>query len=363
MKKIIPLIIFVFTTLGIFAQCDELFISEYVEGGNNNKAIELYNPTNAAIDLSAYSVGRFSNGSSSYTGIELPSATIAAYGTYTIVLDKTDPNGTGQEYPVWDGFQVWDYCTDLTTGDTLLYSDGDTIFCVQFDENNGFLPFYGTEYNDFLDLQGKADVFLCPIYDVNNAMYFNGNDAVALVKGLTIAGDASNIIDVVGIIFDQTMTSSAGGTSWLDAAGNELTRDQTLSRKPYVKDGSGPIISGQDTFAYVQYNVFGKNNFYGLGEHECECDPDYIVATQELNQIAFNIFPNPTTNELVIEAAENIERVEIYNLLGEKMMEQNYGQGASNKTNILVGKLEAGMYVISLFFDGDHQSAQKFIKR
>ena len=31
----------------------ELFISEYVEGTSNNKAIEIYNPTGAAVDLAA----------------------------------------------------------------------------------------------------------------------------------------------------------------------------------------------------------------------------------------------------------------------------------------------------------------------
>jgi hypothetical protein len=360
MKKIIPLIIFVFTTLGLFAQCDELFISQYVEGRNNNKALELYNPTDAAIELSDYSVGRFSNGGTTYAGIEIPSATIAAYGTYVIVLEKLDPNGTGQEYPIWDGFQVWDYCTDSDTGDTLLYTSGDTIFCVQFDENNGFLPFYGTEYHEFLDLQGKADVFLCPSYPVNNAMYFNGDDAVALVKGITVAGDGSNIIDVIGEIGDPDVDAA---NSWFNAAGDELTRNQTLQRKPNVKLGTGAIVYGQDTFAYVQYNLLGYNDFYGLGEHECECDPDYVSATQDLNQITFSMFPNPTSDELVIEAAEQIERVEIYNILGERMLTQNYGTDASTKTNILVGKLEAGIYVISLFFDGDHQSTQKFIKR
>lgn len=44
------------------AQCDDIFISEYVEGWSNNKAIELYNPTDAAIDLSDYRLERYSNG-------------------------------------------------------------------------------------------------------------------------------------------------------------------------------------------------------------------------------------------------------------------------------------------------------------
>jgi hypothetical protein len=356
MKKIIPLIIFVFTTLGIFAQCDELFISEYVEGYGNNRALEIYNPTNAAIDLSAYSVGRFSNGGVSYVGIALPAENLAPYQTFVAVIEKLDSTGFGLETPVWNGYQLYDYCTDNDTGDTLLYADGDTIFCVQYNADG--LHLYGTEYNDWLDLQGRADGYFCPVYNVNNAMYFNGNDAVALVKGLSINGDGSNVLDVVGVVGEDP------GDAWVSADGGWLTRDKTLEKKSNIQMGSGPIISAlQDTFQYVNYNVWGKNNFNGIGTHSCTCDPDFMTATEELNQIAFNIFPNPTSNELWIEAALNIERVEIYNLLGERMLVQNFGADASNKTNILVNNLGTGMYVISLFFDGDHQSTQKFIKQ
>lgn len=36
--------------------CSELFISEYIEGSSNNKALEFYNPTNATINLSSYKI-------------------------------------------------------------------------------------------------------------------------------------------------------------------------------------------------------------------------------------------------------------------------------------------------------------------
>ena len=45
----------------------ELFFSEYVEGSATNKALEIYNPTAASVDLSAYTVKLFSNGASSTT--------------------------------------------------------------------------------------------------------------------------------------------------------------------------------------------------------------------------------------------------------------------------------------------------------
>ena len=36
--------------------CSELFISEYIEGGGNNKALEFYNPTSTTINLTGYSI-------------------------------------------------------------------------------------------------------------------------------------------------------------------------------------------------------------------------------------------------------------------------------------------------------------------
>ena len=106
MKKHLLLAAFAVATLGTNAQdCSDLFISEYVEGSGNNKAIELYNPTNAAIDLSAYQCGRFRDGSGTPMTVQL-SGSIGAYGTYVIALDKRDPNGSGNEAPIEAALQA-----------------------------------------------------------------------------------------------------------------------------------------------------------------------------------------------------------------------------------------------------------------
>ena len=114
---------------------------------------------------------------------------------------------------------------------------------------------------------------------LNSVEFAGKNEPVALVKGLTVNGDGSNVIDVIGVIGEDP------GQSWVDAEGGWLTRDKTLGRKAEIEMGTGPVVGVvQDTFAYDQYNVWGKNNFYGIGSHDCTCDPDFMVATEDLNR-------------------------------------------------------------------------------
>ncbi|NRA51902.1 MAG: lamin tail domain-containing protein, partial [Phaeodactylibacter sp.] len=77
------------------AGCQDLFISEYMEGSGDNKCIELYNPTGGSIDLSAggYQLLFYFNGSSSAgTTINL-GGSIGAGMTFTLCDDGTDFEG------------------------------------------------------------------------------------------------------------------------------------------------------------------------------------------------------------------------------------------------------------------------------
>ena len=65
-----------------------LIISEYVEGGSNNKALELYNNSGAELSLDGYNISLYSNGNDDLTApnntLDL-SGTLAADATYVIV--------------------------------------------------------------------------------------------------------------------------------------------------------------------------------------------------------------------------------------------------------------------------------------
>ena len=85
MKYLFTLIFICSFSSFIQAQCSDLFFSEYVEGWSNNKALEIYNPTANTIDLSAYTISRYSNGGTSASTTQL-SGTIEAFSTFVIGL-------------------------------------------------------------------------------------------------------------------------------------------------------------------------------------------------------------------------------------------------------------------------------------
>ncbi len=64
----------------------ELFFSEYIEGTSNNKALEIYNGTGAAVDLAAggYNIQMFFNGSATSTLTITLTGTVAAGDVYVV---------------------------------------------------------------------------------------------------------------------------------------------------------------------------------------------------------------------------------------------------------------------------------------
>src|SRR4249919_723018 len=74
------------TAAPVSAAPSELFFSEYVEGSSNNKAVEIFNGTAAAIDLAAngYAVQMYFNGSST-AGLTVPlTGTVASGDVYVL---------------------------------------------------------------------------------------------------------------------------------------------------------------------------------------------------------------------------------------------------------------------------------------
>lgn len=320
MKKLQLLGISLISLFGLQAQdCSNLFISEYVEGWSNNKAIELYNPTSESIDLSNYSLSRWSNGSTTPSPTVLE-GTIAPYSAFVIGLDKRNPDGEGYEAPLWDGWYVF---TDSITGLV------DSI------------------YTDSVNLMGRVDLFICPNYE-DGTMYFNGNDAVTLE---TVSGD---ILDIIGKIGEDP------GEAWGDETGAYWTKDQTLIRKATVTEGFVYDPSSEYTFdPTLEWDSLPANSFTNLGSHDCDCaDEDFSIEEESFSTL---IYPNPNTTGLLnIESNAPIRTIQIFNMLGQNVFIKEAASVSSNETIMLESKLK-GIYFVKVQLQNQQSTIQKLI--
>ena len=208
--------------------CKELFFSEYVEGSGNNKALEIYNPTDSAIDLSKYKVKRYSNGSNLPTegGITQLTGILLPHHVFVLVNGQTT---TSVGSPACD---------------TALQHIG-----------------------NMLDHAYPAPC------------YFNGNDAITLEK----IGDTT---DVIVDIFGKKGENPGQGWSmdstatppYTDSNGWWLvwTMNHTLIRKHTVKKGVTKNPGSDTTNLYfkvaLEWDSLPENTWSYLKTHTCDCD-------------------------------------------------------------------------------------------
>jgi hypothetical protein len=327
--------------------CSKIFISEYVEGWSNNKALEIYNPTNQSVDLSQYFVARYSNGSSTSTNanaVQL-SGIVGAHDVFVAVLDKRDQNGTGQEAPIWDSLEV------------------------------------------------RGDGFFSPVYNTSNAFYWNGNDAVLLAKG-TLTGPSTNsvttatgfqIIDVFGKIGEnpanETGSSANNDGAWSSGfpyntgVGVQLTSDHSLIRKSTVLKGvtTNPTffnpLGEWDSIPAVTY-VYDENgnpisgangpilfgNWFSLGSHDCGCNP-LSVGVQTIEDVM--VYPNPTSNGVTyIKNTQGVKEVTVVNALGQQI--NHFSNNAAAVMSVNLGS-DKGVYLLRFVHENGSVSTKRVI--
>lgn len=344
MKKVLLFAVLFVAAVQVQAQnCSHLIISEYVHGNNNNRAIEVYNPTSSPVDLTNYYIGRYSNGAASLNAdqiVELTTSpvTLQPYETFVVVTEKLDyVNGTGFEAPIWNGYETIDM-------------NGDIVF-----NSNGEPERDSAVYTNENDLYSRADNFICPVYNVNQTLYHNGNDAMVLMDAPTPGASGENILDAVGVIGENP------GDAWEDNNGNWMTRRATLVRKPSIQQGK-VAVTGVDTFAYGDWEVFTSNTFVNLQSHDCVCDPSFVGANNvEVAAADFRIYPNPALNGFVtINGSESVERLTVTNTLGQQVRFMEFTNNATEQ-RVWLRNLEPGMYVLTAEFANGQMATQKLM--
>ena len=283
--------------------CTDLFFSEYVEGPANNNGVEIYNPSNSTFDLSAYSVNRYSNGSSSGPDSWPLSGTIAPGQAITI--------GNGQLDSVW----VTSYWS---------------------------VPVDPVFYN-------ACDLHCSGIYPT--PFYFNGDDAITLEKD-------GGIIDIIGKVGEDP------GSAWTDDAtagytdangGTWWTKRQTLVRKSSVKKGvtMNPIVFNPT----LEWDSLPDATYSGLGSHNCDCNSS--TATID-NSSSYVVYPNPANvgQNIGVSTHEKIKKISLFNLEGKQFLVSPLN---SNKALIKSSDLNSGNYILKILFENGNSVDHKVV--
>ena len=315
--------------------CSELFISEYIEGPGNNNAIEIYNPTNAPIDLSAYTINRYGNG-------------------------DNDPALA----------DVWQLSGNINSGEAIAIGNG------QLDS-----VWVGTYWSLPVD---PIFYTACGIHGSGlypTPFYFNGNDAMTLEKG-------GSIIDIFGKVGEDP------GNAWTDDAtsgytdangGTYWTKYKTLVRKASVKQGVSvnPILFNPT----LEYDSLPWGTYSGMGSHSCDCstasdswDCDPVTGCFDpgngagqytslsdcntacnataINEtdVSYVMYPNPVVKGGVVSINSNskIQTIRVTNILGGKVM-------SLNTQSISTSDLPKGTYIISIEFTDGRLKENKLV--
>lgn len=156
--------------------------------------------------------------------------------------------------------------------------------------------------------------------------------------------DNTNCLDI-GITDQSTFLLQADSTSILK-----------MLYLPFLEDGASDIE--------VQVSVDGIPGSATI-KYRSEITANPASSVRSLNTEALSIYPNPAVNFIQVRGVENaadIESLEIYSIIGKKILHKEVA--SLNDLKVDVQNLELGVYLVKLFDQGKNVFYTKtFVKK
>ena len=148
------------------------------------------------------------------------------------------------------------------------------------------------------------------------------------------------------IVINVDLTAGIASGTWeIFINGNEVIPSGT----PF-KD-----INNQVPFSFGGLGFFSISTFNELYVDDFLYQEGFILNTNDVYEIEFSIYPNPSDNVISIVSESNIEQVNIYSLQGILI------KNVSEINDIDVSHLSSGLYFIEVLSEKG-KSVQKLIK-
>lgn len=180
----------------------------------------------------------------------------------------------------------------------------------------------------------------------------NGDVVEEVVAGTYPDTPGSTVVykDIVLNAFDCYTFELAD--TWGDGGARVVIKDKATTNTIHTTPVS---FSKLTTFNFATVNAAGEGNGNGDGSHVNIIEVENGIKTTDAN-LSFSIYPNPATSNLMISFDGEVSVIEVYNLIGKKVL-------TSKVTNLDVSNLDYGVYFVKLTNKEGNSISQSFVKK
>lgn len=348
--------------------CSELFISEYIEGSSNNKALEFYNPTNATINLSSYKIVVFRtsndtlqlNGSVASGDVHVISHPSAALAGITSNSDETGNlffNGDDRIELLKDGLVIDRFGGVGVTG----FFAQDQTFQRTSVITSGSLTFNTADWNilpqdtDSLIGSHTSDCICVPTNDTVTVTVCHGGSYMFDGQLRTMTGfyrdsnlnvggcDSISVLNLMVTTIDNTVVVSGMTITANDADAN-TTYVWVDCNNSYA--ALSPAETGQSFTATTSgnYAVILTN---GTCVDTSVCTSLNTTNINEANnEIGASIYPNPTNDIVNVKVSKtDVYTLTVMDVTGKVVMNKTV---TNQLTQLDFNGYDSGIYFITL---------------
>ncbi|MCF8363204.1 MAG: T9SS type A sorting domain-containing protein [Prolixibacteraceae bacterium] len=186
----------------------------------------------------------------------------------------------------------------------------------------------------------------------------------SLFASVTLGGVVGNLIPKAGAGSDITITLPENSISVADAWGNG--GDGPLSYNWAKISGGNATLSGTDGLTPTFSDLVEDTYTFELTVTDIDGDSDtdqmkvtvlsdaVSVSDDKVDQKAVKIYPNPSSGSFVIDVNRDVQKIEIFTLLGKKV----FGYDLNGEKQI---KIQDGSFKWGIYFVKTNQSILKLI--
>jgi hypothetical protein len=265
----------------------DLFISEYIEGSSNNKAIEIFNGTGVSVDLSGYKIELYANGAATASNTQILSGTLANNDVYIIYNSSASAaiKAVGDMSSAVAGFNG---------DDAIVLKKGEAIIDVF--GRIGERPTSAWIDGDYSTLD-KTLVRKSTVI---------GGITVNPASGFPTLATEWDVYAIDNIADLGSHTFAGGGFSQTEISGSPFT----------VTDGTSKAITGLTPSTTYYYTVKAKNTNV-TSEASNEVSVVTSIGTSTDNPSLTSIYAHNANIHFTATAGE---KVEVYNAVGQKII-------------------------------------------